>query len=206
MGNPVFSNDIIVEESGRFTAVFDSLDGSSNMRPSELYLVSFIKPVKSVELIGIHRWKKSKTSAWKIRYRLEITSSQPDIACIQVQCHSFLRSVPASTDWRTTIWSVDFILTHPDMKTPSRGKIYSFNEANRWDWDEPLQDYATDIQQGLVRYAHITSRHLFSHFCQILNFFSKISSSFLVSPFSSIAASPLIKKIEQYEDTKNIIL
>ena len=63
MGNPVFSNDIIVEESGRFTAVFDSLDGSSNMRPSELNLVSFIKPVKSVELIGIHRWKKSKTSA-----------------------------------------------------------------------------------------------------------------------------------------------
>ena len=31
IGNPVFSNDIIVEESGRFTAVFDPLDGSSNI-------------------------------------------------------------------------------------------------------------------------------------------------------------------------------
>ena len=59
------------------------------------------------------------------------------------------------------------------MKIASFGKIYSFNEANRWDWDEPLQDYATDIQQGLVRYAHITIRHLFSHFCQILIFLKK---------------------------------
>lgn len=26
--------------------------------------------------------------------------------------------------------------------------VYSFKEANRWDWDQPLQDYITDIQQG----------------------------------------------------------
>ena len=32
---------------------------------------------------------------------------------------------------------------------PNRGKIYSFNEANRWDWElKSLQDYVTDIQQG----------------------------------------------------------
>ena len=45
----------------------------------------------------------------------------------------------------------EFVLTHPDMKIPNRGKIYSFNEANRWDWDRPMQQYVTDIQQGLVR-------------------------------------------------------
>lgn len=34
------------------------------------------------------------------------------------------------------------------MKIPSRGKIYSFNEGNRWDWDEPVQQYITNIQKG----------------------------------------------------------
>jgi fructose-1,6-bisphosphatase I len=42
----------------------------------------------------------------------------------------------------------EFYLTHPDIRIPPRGKIYSFNEANRWDWDKPLQDFITDIQQG----------------------------------------------------------
>jgi len=42
----------------------------------------------------------------------------------------------------------EFVLTHPDVRIPSRGKIYSFNEANRWEWDVPLRDYVTNIQQG----------------------------------------------------------
>lgn len=43
----------------------------------------------------------------------------------------------------------EFVLTHPNMKIPSRGKIYSFNEGNRWDWDLPVQSYITNIQKGL---------------------------------------------------------
>lgn len=31
---------------------------------------------------------------------------------------------------------------------PTRGKIYSFNEANRNEWDPPLLDYVTNIQKG----------------------------------------------------------
>jgi fructose-1,6-bisphosphatase I len=42
----------------------------------------------------------------------------------------------------------EFVLTHPNMKIPSRGKIYSFNEGNRWDWEEPVQSYITSIQKG----------------------------------------------------------
>jgi fructose-1,6-bisphosphatase I len=42
----------------------------------------------------------------------------------------------------------EFVLTHPNMKIPERGAIYSFNEGNRWDWDQPVQDYITAIQQG----------------------------------------------------------
>ena len=43
----------------------------------------------------------------------------------------------------------EFVLTHPDVQLPSRGGIYSFNEANRVYWDPPLRSYVEDIQQGL---------------------------------------------------------
>merc|ERR1711865_824835 len=43
----------------------------------------------------------------------------------------------------------EFVLTQPNMQVPARGKaIYSINEANRWDWEEPLREYITAIQKG----------------------------------------------------------
>ena len=33
----------------------------------------------------------------------------------------------------------EFVLTHPGMRIPPRGKIYSFNEGNSPDWDPALQ-------------------------------------------------------------------
>lgn len=32
----------------------------------------------------------------------------------------------------------EFILTHPNIMVPPRGKIYSVNEANRPQWDAPF--------------------------------------------------------------------
>ena len=43
----------------------------------------------------------------------------------------------------------EFVLTQPNMQIPTRGKaIYSINEANRWQWDEPLRNYVTALQKG----------------------------------------------------------
>lgn len=42
----------------------------------------------------------------------------------------------------------EFVLTHKDVKIPSRGKIYSFNEGNRNDWEPALQEYVSAIQTG----------------------------------------------------------
>merc|ERR1711871_97290 len=42
----------------------------------------------------------------------------------------------------------EFVLSHPNVKIPSRGKIYSINEGNRWEWDAPLQEYITAVQKG----------------------------------------------------------
>ncbi|KAA3463307.1 fructose-1,6-bisphosphatase, cytosolic-like [Gossypium australe] len=35
----------------------------------------------------------------------------------------------------------EFILTHPDIKIPKKGKIYSVNEGNAKNWDEPTRKF-----------------------------------------------------------------
>lgn len=42
----------------------------------------------------------------------------------------------------------EFVMTHPNVKIPKRGKIYSFNEANSVAWTPQLQQYVTDIKSG----------------------------------------------------------
>ena len=35
----------------------------------------------------------------------------------------------------------EFVLTHPNMKIPKKGVIYSINEGNSAVWDEPISEY-----------------------------------------------------------------
>lgn len=44
----------------------------------------------------------------------------------------------------------EFILTHPDIRIPSRGKIYSFNEGNALFFDEPTKKYLESIKCGFL--------------------------------------------------------
>jgi fructose-1,6-bisphosphatase I len=40
----------------------------------------------------------------------------------------------------------EFVLTHPDIKIPSRGKIYSFNEGNSMHFHPPTINYLNSIK------------------------------------------------------------
>jgi len=42
----------------------------------------------------------------------------------------------------------EFILTHENIQIPSHGPIYSVNEGNFWQWEEPIREY--------IRYVHRT--------------------------------------------------
>lgn len=42
----------------------------------------------------------------------------------------------------------EFVLTHRNVTIPRRGKIYSFNEGNREEWEKALQMYVLNIQRG----------------------------------------------------------
>jgi fructose-1,6-bisphosphatase I len=134
-GNPVFSNDIIIEKSGRYTAVFDPLDGSSNIDAG--------MPVGTI--FGIFDQVECELD-------FDLTTEQQEAACLRNTLQQGKNLVAAGYCLYSTatsfvftlgngVWGFtyderigEFVLTHPDMKIPNRGKIYSFNEANRWDW------------------------------------------------------------------------
>lgn len=42
----------------------------------------------------------------------------------------------------------EFVLTHPEVRIPERGNVYSFNEARAPWWPAGLQEYVKDIKQG----------------------------------------------------------
>lgn len=40
----------------------------------------------------------------------------------------------------------EFVLTHPDIEIPPRGKIYSVNEGNAKNWDKPTTEYVKSLK------------------------------------------------------------
>ncbi len=40
-----------------------------------------------------------------------------------------------------------YLLSHPDIKLPEKGKIYSLNESNYKKWIKPLQDYTDKLKE-----------------------------------------------------------
>jgi len=151
LGKSVFSGDVILdEEEGGYVAVFDPLDGSSNVDAGipvgtifgifgnedeceidydnfegakELCLKRTLQPGERLAAAGYVLYSSATVLVFTLGNG--------------VHCFTLDESIG------------EFVLTNYDIKIPTRGKIYSFNESNRWDWDKPLQDYVTDIQRGL---------------------------------------------------------
>lgn len=42
----------------------------------------------------------------------------------------------------------EFLLSHKNIQTPSRGKVYSINEGNANTWDEGTRKYINDLKKG----------------------------------------------------------
>jgi fructose-1,6-bisphosphatase I len=55
----------------------------------------------------------------------------------------------------------EFLLSHPNIKTPKRGKIYSINEGNYGYWDEGTRNYVDWLKEGYSEHGiHYTSRYI----------------------------------------------
>lgn len=148
-----FKSDVLVEDAGSYVAVFDPLDGSSNVdagiptgtifgifnnvEAAECPIPDDDMPIEQQEALCVAQSLQAGSSLVAAGY------------CLYSSSCFFCLTVGAGVNIFTLDRQIgEFILTSENVQIPPRGKIYSFNEGNRWEWDEPLRNYVTDIQQG----------------------------------------------------------
>jgi len=153
VGSEEEDDPVLVEESysGKYAAVFDPLDGSSNIDAA----------ISTGTIFGIFDEEGEEC----------IVNGQEDMSEEQVKCLSQTLQpgkklvaagycmYSSSTILVLTLgngvngFTLDpnigeFVLTHPNIQIPKRGKIYSINEANYYDWDPALQNYVNNLKAG----------------------------------------------------------
>ncbi|KAI5073597.1 hypothetical protein GOP47_0011610 [Adiantum capillus-veneris] len=139
---------VAVEESysGNYVVVFDPLDGSSNIDAA----------VSTGSIFGIYRPNDEECLT---NLDEESTLDQQAQRCIVNVCQPGSNLLSAGYCMYSSsvimVLSVgkgvygftldplygEFVLTHSEIKIPSKGKIYSFNEGNYQLWDDKLKKY-----------------------------------------------------------------
>jgi len=154
VGSEEEDEPVLVEEaySGKYVAVFDPLDGSSNIDaaistgtifgifeegdPNECTiandgdldaqavkcLVDTLQPGRKLVASGYCMYSSSTILVLTMGNGVNGFTLDPNIG--------------------------EFVLTHPNIQIPKRGKIYSINEANYFDWDPALQEYVNNLKAG----------------------------------------------------------
>jgi len=146
-----YDKEVIIEEGQKYVAVFDPLDGSSNVDaniPTGTIFGIFEEPDGCNVLNGDGEVMDNEclTATMQSGNKLVVGGY-----CLYSAATEFVMSFGGKTCQGFTLDEQvgEFVLTKPNMKIPTRGKpIYSINEANRWAWDPELTEYITTIQKG----------------------------------------------------------
>merc|ERR1719387_1695503 len=150
------SKEIVIEEGTKYVAVFDPLDGSSNVDaniPTGTIFGIYEEP-ESCDTSMIADGAEIDDETMRECLGKTLQAGNKLVAagyCLYSAATSFVFSFGGGTCQGFTLDEQvgEFVLTQPNMQIPTRGKpIYSVNEANRWQWDEPLRKYVTTIQKG----------------------------------------------------------
>lgn len=124
---------IFVEPSnrGKYCVVFDPLDGSSNIdcgvSIGTIFGIYLVKDVDNPTLDDVVRSGREILAAGYCMYGSSCTL----VLCTGGGVNGFTLDPSLG----------EFILTYPDIKIPKKGKIYSINEGNAKNWDEPTKKY-----------------------------------------------------------------
>ena len=152
----LYKKEVVVEEGTKYVAVFDPLDGSSNVDaniPTGTIFGIFEVP-DNCEVLDTDGDGVITDQEMRECLGATLQAGNKLVAagyCLYSAATSFVFSMGGNTCQGFTLDENvgEFILTQPNIQVPSRGKpIYSLNEANRWDWEEPLREYVTAVQKG----------------------------------------------------------
>ncbi|KAH6823617.1 Inositol monophosphatase family protein [Perilla frutescens var. hirtella] len=131
-------------DDGRFVVVIDPLDGSRNIDASIPTGTIFGIYKRLEELDHLPAEEKALLNSLQSGTKL-IASGYVLYSSATILCTSFGSGTHAFTLDHST---GDFILTHPNIRIPSRGQIYSVNDARYFDWPEGLRQYIDTVRQG----------------------------------------------------------
>jgi fructose-1,6-bisphosphatase I len=130
---------------GKYVCLFDPLDGSSNIDAN----------VSVGTIFTIYRRITPDGTPGKLEDCLQPGYKQ---ICAGYVVYGSSTMLVYSTGNGVHGFTLDpsfgeFLLSHPDMKIPKKGNIYSVNESNYDYWDEPVKNYihyikATDQKTG----------------------------------------------------------
>ncbi|KAJ7548929.1 hypothetical protein O6H91_07G033400 [Diphasiastrum complanatum] len=136
---PLWLND-----TGPYVVVFDPLDGSRNIDAS----------IPTGTIFGIYRRLEEadnlptdhKASLNVLqRGSRQIAAGYAIYSSAIVLCLTFGSGTHGFTLDRS---SGEFLVSHPNIRIPERGQIYSVNDARYFDWPEGLRNYIDNIRQG----------------------------------------------------------
>jgi len=160
-GLPEYDTQALMDETGRYTAVFDPLDGSSNVDagiPTGTIFGIFeddqtcIVPEEGCEPTDP---APDDCGVSEVSTQCLAATLQPGTSlvvsgyCLYSSSTFFALTLGAGVQIFTLDTQIgEFVLTHPNVRLPERGAIYSMNEANRPMWDAPLRAYVEAIQSG----------------------------------------------------------
>ncbi|KAG0139012.1 hypothetical protein CROQUDRAFT_55364, partial [Cronartium quercuum f. sp. fusiforme G11] len=121
---------------GKYCVVFDPLDGSSNIDAG----------VNIGTIFGIYRVPDGETPSLE-----HVLKPGKEMVAAGYCMYGSSANLVISTGNGVNGYTLDngigeFILTHPDVKVPTRGKIYSFNEGNTMFFHEPVLNYLNSIK------------------------------------------------------------
>ncbi|EPQ58113.1 inositol phosphatase [Gloeophyllum trabeum ATCC 11539] len=129
---------VIIDEKnrGKYCVVFDPLDGSSNIDAGvnigTIFGIYHVKGENKGSVDDVLRPGREMVAAGYVMYGSS--------------CNLVLSTGNGVNGYTLDPSLGEFILTHPDIKVPSRGKIYSINEGNSMYYHEPVLKYLSSIK------------------------------------------------------------
>lgn len=137
-----------INDEGPFVVVTDPLDGSRNIDASIPTGTIFGIYSRLVELDHLPEEQKASVNSLQSGSRL-VAAGYVLYSSATILCASFGSGTHAFTLDHST---GDFVLTHPNIKIPPRGQIYSVNDARYFDWPDGLRKYIDTVRQGKGKY------------------------------------------------------
>ena len=147
-GWEVAQKEMFVDRGGRYIAVFDPLDGSSNVNAG----------IPTGTIIGVYEYDDTcPPDLGEDEQCLRSTLQRGANLVVAAYClYSFSIFLTLTLGNGAYMFTLDeaigeFVLSKPDLKCPEDSKIYSLNNANQGSWDAPLRRTVDSWRDGTSR-------------------------------------------------------